>query len=154
MALAFFDPEVDTVEKTAMVEHMSHNVPKNPPKRIKINQSQIFARRLRDFVTSNTRNFFVILSLPDSFLETNPETWESNSDYLRASEVIRELRVVNDTAERGVVLMQKYNALLTKDEQQTQFVLQVVKENRKLYPDSKKATILKGLESTSSPADK
>lgn len=150
VALALFDPEVDVDEKKAMVQQLSHSAPKDPVKRIAIDQSKIRDKRLSDFVTSNTRNFFEILSLPDSFLTTNPETWESNSDYMTAEKVVRELRVVNDTAERGVALMQEHNALLTKDEEQTQFVLQVVTEHRKLYPDSKKATLIKGLASTSS----
>jgi len=60
-------------------------------------------------------------------------------------DIVRELRVVNDTAERGVALMQEFNALLTKDEEQTQFAIQVIKEHRKRYPDSKKEMLLKGL---------
>ena len=52
---------------------------------------------------------------------------------------------MNDTAERGVALMQEFNALLTKDEKQTQFAIQVIKEHRKRHPDSKKATLLKDL---------
>ena len=58
---------------------------------------------------------------------------------------MRELCVVNDAAERGVALMQEFNALLTKDEKQTQFAIQVIKEHHKCYPDSKKETLLKGL---------
>ena len=58
-------------------------------------------------------------------------------------DIVRELRVVNDTAERGVALMQEFNALLTQDEEQTQFAIQVIKAPRKRYPDSKK-TLLKG----------
>ncbi len=61
-----------------------------------------------------------------------------------AEDIVRELRVVNDTAERGVALMQEFNALLTEDEEQTQFAIQVIKEHRKRYPDSKKETLLKG----------
>jgi len=58
---------------------------------------------------------------------------------------VRELCVVNDTAEQGVALMQEFNALLTKDEKQTRFAIQVIKEHRKRHPDSKKATLLKDL---------
>src|SRR5688572_21838381 len=97
-------------------------------------------KRLHDFVTRNTRKFFQILGLPDSFLDTDPDTWMTNLSYLHAEEVVRDLHVVNDTAERGVALMQEYNALLTKDEEQTQFALQVVQEHRKLYPDCRKST--------------
>jgi len=76
--------------------------------------------------------------IPDYFLVTDPDTWLSNSDYMVAEDIVRELRVVNDTAERGVTLMQEFNALLTKDEEQTQFAMQVIKEHHKRYPDSKK----------------
>ena len=90
-----------------------------------------------------------ILTLPDSFLDTDIYTWLTNPSYLQAEEVVPELRVVNDTAERDVSLMQVYNALMTKDEEQTQFALQVVQEHRKLYPDCRKSTVLRGLSSTS-----
>ena len=78
----------------------------------------------------------------------DPDTWITNSDYIEAEKTVRELRVVNDTAERGVQLMQEYNALVTKDEEQTQFALQVVQEHRKHYPDCKKSTLLHGLSSS------
>jgi len=45
------------------------------------------------------------------------------------------------------------NALLTKDEDQMQFALQVVKEHRKCFPDSKKSTLLQGLAASTSTHD-
>jgi hypothetical protein len=44
-----------------------------------------------------------------------------------------------------VKLIQDFNDVLTKDEDQKQFLLQIVQEPRKLYPDSNKQTILAGL---------
>lgn len=41
-----------------------------------------------------------------------------------------------------VALMQEYNALLTKDEDQAQVAILVVNKRHKLYPDSNKATVL------------
>ena len=148
VALAFFDRNIDAVEKRAMVEGLSCEGEEDPPKRITVDQAMIPNKRLHDFVTKSTKKFFQILGLPDSFLDTDPDTWVTNPSYLQAEEVVRELRVVNDTAERGVALMQEYNGLLTKDEEQTQFALQVVQEHRKLYPDCRKSTILRGLSST------
>jgi len=46
--------------------------------------------------------------------------------------------------------MQDYNSLLTKDEDQIQFTLQVVKEHRSKFPDSKKSTVVHGLAVTNS----
>ena len=44
------------------------------------------------------------------------------------------LRVVNDTAERGMKLFEDFNHLLTNYEEEKQFVLQVVEANRKSIP--------------------
>ena len=66
----------------------------------------------------------------------------TNPDYFEAENIDRELHVVNDIAEREVALMQEYNALLTKDEEQTQVALQVIQEHCKRYPDCKKTTMV------------
>ena len=49
-------------------------------------------------------------------------------------EKLQKTVVVNDVAERGVKLTQEYNNILTKDETEKQFVLQIVNENHKNYP--------------------
>ena len=48
---------------------------------------------------------------------------------------------MNDHAERGVALIQEYSGLITNDEIQLQFLLQVVEDHRKMYPDSRKMTV-------------
>lgn len=48
-------------------------------------------------------------------------------------------KIVNDTAERGVKLIQDFNHSLTHNEEQKQYVLQVVTE----YPDTSRATLSK-----------
>jgi hypothetical protein len=53
--------------------------------------------------------------------------------------------VTNDTAERGVALMQQHNRLLSKTEEQTQFIIQVVSEHRKWFADARKSTVDEGL---------
>jgi len=45
---------------------------------------------------------------------------------------------VNDWAERGVALIQHFNRTLTKDEDQLQFLLQVVSDHRRRLPDCTK----------------
>jgi len=46
--------------------------------------------------------------------------------------------VVSDTAERGVKLFEEFNTLLTKDEDEKQFLLQVVEVNSKPVPTEAK----------------
>jgi len=52
----------------------------------------------------------------------------------REIESVQQLRVVNDTAERGVKLFVEFNQLITNDEEEKQFLLEVVEANRKAIP--------------------
>jgi hypothetical protein len=45
-------------------------------------------------------------------------------------------------AERGIKLMEDYNTLLTTNEEQKQFVLQIVSDYRKKFPNCKKSTLM------------
>lgn len=51
--------------------------------------------------------------------------WGENEQYKRGQEIIGSLQVVNDTAERGVKLIQEFNSRITKNEDQKQYLLQV-----------------------------
>jgi len=42
------------------------------------------------------------------------------------------------------------HGLLTKSEEQTQFLLRIVAQHRKLFPDSNKMTVLHGLSASTS----
>ena len=149
VTLSFFNRNLDTAEKRLMVKALEREAPEDPPKRITIDAATIQNKELHHFITKNSRNFFCILSLPDSFLQVDPEEWMTNADYLAAEEIVHGLRVVNDTAERGVALIQEYNRSLTINEEQMQFALQVISEHRRLYPDTAKSTIVKGLKKSS-----
>ena len=150
MGLAFFDDNVDAHEKMLMVRNMREKEGSDePPHRLDAH-GNYEQKTLSSFVTMNTNAFFTILSLPESFLQTQPETWKENEEFKRAEKIVHSLKVVNDTAERGVKLIQDFNAILTKSEEQKQFLLQVVKHHRESYPDSSKTTVVKGLASSPS----
>ena len=51
------------------------------------------------------------------------------------------MKVVNDTAERGIALIQIYNESLTRDEEQRQCLLRFVARHRKMYPTALKAVM-------------
>ena len=53
------------------------------------------------------------------------------------------IKVVNDAAERGVALIQLFNAAITPQEEQKQFLLQVVEQHRQEFPDSKMAILVR-----------
>jgi hypothetical protein len=58
------------------------------------------------------------MGVPLEFLEKNVEILEVDEVYKRSREIVCAMRVVNDTAERGVALMEEYNKLHTTNEEQ------------------------------------
>ena len=95
---------------------------------------------LNDFVTQRSKQFLSRLQIDDSFLRED-DSWGDNPTFLEARRRISRLKVVNDTAERAVKLMQDFNGLITAEEEQKQFLLRCVQEHRNLYPDCKKTTL-------------
>jgi hypothetical protein len=145
VGLALFDSDVELEQKKQMVANMQNlEGSEDPPHRLDANGNYT-DKQLSSFVTTNTRSLLTILRLPDSFLKLPPEAWNDDKDFQACIEVVGSLKVVNNSAERGVKLIQDFNDVLTKDEDQKQFLLQIVQEHRKLYPDSNKQTILAGL---------
>lgn len=139
VGLAFFDSDVSTEIKSAMVAALN-NKTKDHPRRIAFN-STLPEKQLSDFVSEHTRNLFTALNVPQNFLTKCPDTWDSDNDYIAGKRKVRSLKVVNDAAERGVALIQQFNGILTKQEDQKQFLLQVVDKHRHDFPNSNKATV-------------
>ena len=74
-------------------------------------------------------------------MEKNSDTWQHCDDYREAIKVVNALTVTNDHAERGIALIQEYNHLLTNCKEQKQYLLQVVSDHRKQFPNCKKFTL-------------
>jgi len=68
---------------------------------------------------------FKRLGINLSFLEIDPTEWKNNTNYKFGKKVVDALHIVNDTAERGVKLMEEFNEKFTKNEEQKQCLLQV-----------------------------
>ena len=83
------------------------------------------------------------LDIPQNFLQNHPSTWEQDDSYLAARSQLQKLKVVNDAAERGVALIQSFNGILTNQEEQKQYLLQIVEKHRTEYPNCNKTTIAK-----------
>lgn len=73
-------------------------------------------KKLQDFVTSKTLRFFKIMDLSSDFLEMDATTWKENESYMKYKLLVNSIKCVNDVAERGVALVEKYNKLHAKDE--------------------------------------
>ena len=95
---------------------------------------------LRDLVTSES---FDIMKMSPDWLALPPAEWDSNSDYLEFRKCVRQMKVTNDCAERGVKLATDYSKSLTKDSQERSKIYQVVEAERRVKPDAKKSSLNK-----------
>lgn len=86
-------------------------------------------------MTTASLAFFDITGIRRDFLATEVSKWPEQETFIEGKSVVGALRIVNDCAERGVALIKTYmNAPLTKDEEQLQFLLKLVKKHREMLP--------------------
>ena len=74
------------------------------------------------------------LSLPVSY-------WKNHEGFKEVESFVRNILVVNDTAERGIKLISDYANCLTKNASERQEILQLVEYHRSKITDDKKSTI-------------
>lgn len=107
-------------------------------RRVKVTPTEIIKtfkdKHISDFVTEKTFQFFHRFQISTEFLSHDPQTWPSNESWISGCDIVKKLRVTNDTAERGVKLIIDFLNLLSKNEQETQYLYQVVSQSRKEFP--------------------
>jgi len=82
--------------------------------------------------------------VPSGFLEEDPDVWNNRDDFNAGKAIVCSLATTNDHAERGVALIQEATrSKRFRSEDQLQFALQVIEQNRSRYPDANKSTLLK-----------
>ena len=69
---------------------------------------------------------------------------DNSSFEYRRYEKNSNLPVINDVAERGVILIEDFNGTYTTKEEQLQFLLGVVSQHRKIFPSSTKSLLVPG----------
>lgn len=142
IGLAFFESTVSVEQKRAMVLSLDKIAPPNPPRKITVDENKIANQELHHFVTKNTREFFKEMQICEDFLNKDPSFWTEDDNYLKDQKRLWDLKVVNDAAERGVALIQNYNAILTNQEKEKQYLLQVIEKHRQEMPNSNKTTVM------------
>lgn len=68
---------------------------------------------LQDVANSRSSALFTYLQLDSAFLKKDPSEWANDESFKFAREIVHSLHCTNDTAERGVKLMQEYIDCLT-----------------------------------------
>lgn len=144
IGMAFFDENVSIDDKREMVTAL--NTRGNLCKRFVATPNQIQTlfpfKKLSHFVSSETKNFFQRFDICTDFLNTDPSTWPMNVEFNIGLNKCCSIKVVNDSAERFVQLFTNYNLILTKDESQKQYLLQVVKDYTAKYPSTSKNRLI------------
>lgn len=85
-------------------------------------------KQLKDFVGNDSWRIFSLLEIDPSFLKLPVSNWPTTETYLKAKEIVRNLPVVNDAAERALGLATDFNTKTTpKSEKQLQALYKVVK---------------------------
>ena len=143
VGLALFDSRLSNdSSKRLMIAAMDEEAPDHPSKRPSIKSDAFVGKRgLEQFCTTNSRKLFQLLDLQERLLTQDPSDWEQDESYTRALRIVKSLAVVNDRAERGIAILQDFNKKLTKNEDQLQFLLQIVNEHRRQFPDCTKRSL-------------
>ena len=137
VCLALFDDDTSIETKRQILHKVFNtNVQANYLKRAQLSPVDIQNIQLHVFVTKNTLRFFEISKISSQFLYQDPSTWLDNNEYIYASKIVKAFKVTNDSAERGVALMTRYNKTLSKNEDDTQDLLKFVSETRKTWNNS------------------
>jgi len=79
---------------------------------------------------SISRSLFETARFNDSFLDVPVETWLNDTSFKTAETSVKNLLCINDYAERGVALIQTFDATVIKDTEQKQYLLQVCERHR------------------------
>ena len=69
------------------------------------------------------------------------QQWTFNEDFKETEMFVRHVKVVNDVSERVVKLVQDFATSISNDEEQKQYLLQVVEHQRKALPSFKKTVL-------------
>ena len=86
--------------------------------------------------------FFDQLEIKIKFPNQDSVTWEQYKGFKKRLSIEKELHVVNNIVETGVVLIEDYNGLKTINEDLMQFLLQIMEQYRQSFPNCSKITLL------------
>lgn len=148
VGLSFFDEKIPLHIQQKMVKAINkENQDDNAVlKRITTTMDDILlygSKDISNFVSPRTKAFFTRLGIETSFLQSDPSTWQEREDYKAGKGICQHLTVVNDAAERALKLITDFNRSLTYNEEDKQYLLQVVEHYRQSYPSFTKSSLIK-----------
>ncbi|KAG7160665.1 hypothetical protein Hamer_G029582, partial [Homarus americanus] len=148
IGLSLFDDRIDTETKKNMVQNFQ--CPKKQDfSRCIVLSDETPISNVASFVTERTLDIFDVLTLEGKeraqlFLSKDPKTWKDDEVFITMRDRAINMKVVNDSAERAIALIERYNESIMQNEDQKQYLLQVVAAHRKKLPTASKAAMMKG----------
>jgi hypothetical protein len=136
VGLSLFDDRIGEDVKTKMVANLQLQQSPESAKRLKQPPEPLSPHGLASCFTQRTAVIFDVLmlngqELAQGFLVKDPVEWNDDPMYQNFKIAAFAMTVINDSAERAIALMQQYNASLTKNVEQKQYLLRLVKRHRK-----------------------
>ena len=92
-------------------------------------------KTLHNFFDKSQKQFLYDSWHIQEFLWGDPSEWKCDTELSehRSQRLLQSLGVVNDLAESEVALIQEFNSSLIGDEEQKQYLLQVIEDDRKQF---------------------
>ncbi|KAG7156408.1 hypothetical protein Hamer_G006158 [Homarus americanus] len=148
IGLSLFDDRIDTETKKNMVQNFQCPKKQDFSRRIVLSDETPISN-VASFVTERTLDIFDVLTLDGKeraqlFLSKDPKTWKDDEVFITMRDRAINMKVVNDSAERAIALIERYKESITQNEDQKQYLLQVVAAHRKKLPTASKAAMMKG----------
>jgi len=97
--------------------------------------------KLIHLIGPNSWFVFHALGVEVDWLGKPMDMWQHDKQFQEVEQFVRHVKVVNDLSERAVKLIQDFAVSITNDEDQKQYLLQVVEQQRKTVPDFTKKTL-------------
>lgn len=144
--MSLFDDSVQIDVKEKIVENLKNRNPietkarkyEFKPEKL----DELLKKDVSDFISTESVTLFKDFDLPYDFINEKVHNWSNIKSFQECKLFFNKLAVVNDVAERGVALIEEYNKCLTKNEEQLQYLLLVISEYRKKFPNCNKKTLM------------
>lgn len=146
VGLSLFSENLMPSQKLAIVNNINKTKPDWSKRSIKSSCDRLDNKRLEDFVDSTTGLAIEGLGIKlKSFIHLHPKAWPKNQAYIDGKDIVDNLGVINDAAERKVKLMTKFNDFATKSEETKQHIFKNAEYVQQKYPNCNKTTLAKPL---------
>ena len=142
VVLCLFSNKVDENTKEAMASKI---VSFAKPKTFALEKPKVpimdIGTTLPSLVGPNSWLLFDVMGDTGDWLLKSSDMWENDHHYVETRAFVRSMKVVNDSSERGVKLIQDFCNVITVDSEKRRHLLKSVQSSRTKFPNFKKETL-------------